>query len=118
MDLELSTWMMIAFIAGLLLSIWKMYSFMPTKKLADDDTGEDIYEILVDIMHAVLRNFEDAPEPNALHDAMKKHENFDEKKLWRFNQNKLKQLLNKYYLHNKHLSSVEDIHADVHSKKN
>ena len=116
MDFTVSTWMMIAFIVGLLLSAWKMYSFMPTKTLKDDDTGEDTYEILVDIMHSVLQNFEDAPEPKALHDAMKKHENFDEKKLWRFNENKLKQLLNKHYLLNEHLKSIEDIHADVHSK--
>jgi len=118
MDFTVSTWMMLAFIAGLLLSVWKMYSFMPTKKLEDDDTGEEIYEILVAILHKVLLSFEDAPELKALHDAMKKHENFDEKKLWRFNENKLKQLLNKYYTLNKHLSSIEDIHADVHSNKN
>lgn len=117
MDFTLSTWMMIAFVVGLLLSAWKLYSFMPTKKLQDDDTGEDSYETLKKIMRDVLLDFKDAPALSNLYNSMKEHKEFDEKKFWRFNENKLRQLLNRYYLLNEHQNSIEDIHADVHSKK-
>ena len=116
MELSTSTWMMIAFIAGMILSIWKMYPFLVNKTLEDDDTGEDTYNLLVHIVYEVLKDFDDVPTLNELYDAMRKHQEFDETKLWRFNPNKLNQLLNKHYLEDGHLSSIEDIHKEVHSK--
>jgi len=118
MDLSISTWMMILFIAGMILGIWKLYKFMPTKKLKDDDTGEEAHQFLVDVMNQVLKEMEDVPTLNELHKKMTEHEKFDEERFWRFNQNKLNQLLNKHYVRNKHLTSIKDIHEDVHSLKN
>ena len=117
MKLDTSTWMMIAFVAGMILSIWKMYPFLINRTLEDDDTGEETHELLVHLMHKVVKNFDEAPSLNELHDAMKADEEFDEKKLWRFNPNKLNQLLNRHYAENEHLNSIDDIHAEVHGKK-
>ena len=116
MELSTSTWMMIAFIAGMILSIWKMYPFLINRTVEDDDRGEDTHQLLVDIMHKVLKEFDDAPSLNELHDAMKADEAFDKKKLWRFNPNKLNQLLNRHYAENEDLNTIEDIHKKVHSK--
>ncbi len=116
MELSTSTWMMIAFIVGMILSMWKIYPFLVNRTLEDDDSGEDTHALLVDIMYEVLKELKAVPTTNELHDAMKAHEKFDEKKLWRFNPNKLNQLLNKHYLQNEHLSSIEDIHHEAHSK--
>ncbi|WP_297485612.1 hypothetical protein [Sulfurimonas sp.] len=116
MKLSTSTWMMIAFIAGMILSMWKMYPFLVNRTLEDDDRGEDTHTLLVDIMYEVLKELKAVPTTNELHDAMKVHEKFDEKKLWRFNPNKLNQLLNKHYSQNEHLNSIEDIHHEAHSK--
>ena len=115
MKLDTSTWMMIAFVAGMILSIWKMYPFLVNRTLEDDDRGEDTHNLLVEIMYDVLKESKDVPSINELHDAMKAHEKFDEKKLWRFNPNKLNQLLNKHYLQNEHLNSIEDIHNKAQS---
>ena len=117
MDLSISAWMMILFLARMVLGIWKLYKFMPTKKLEDDHTGEDSHQRLVDIIHKVLADMQHVPSIDELHKKMTEHENFNQEKFWRFNQNKLNQLLNKHYLRNKHLSSIKDIHEDVHSQK-
>jgi len=116
MELDTSTWMMIAFVAGMILSIWKMYPFLVNRTLEDDDRGEDTHNLLVHIMYDVLKDFKETPTLNKLYDAMKEHEDFDEKKLWRFNPNKLQQLLNRHYIEKKHLNSIEDIHREVSKK--
>jgi hypothetical protein len=113
MNLDTSTWMMIAFIAALGVSIWKVSAFLPTKTLADDDTGEDSHEHLVSVMHKVLKDENSTPALNELHIKMVNHEHFDKEKHWRFNPNKLNQMLNKHYIKNPHLSSIEDIHKEV-----
>jgi hypothetical protein len=41
---------------------------------------------------------------------VKEDESFDSEHFWRFNQNKLKQILNRYYLENKDVSSLEDLY--------
>ena len=116
MELNTSTWMMIAFVIGMILSMWKIYPFLVNRTLEDDDTGEDSHTLLVDIMYEVLKEFKKVPTLNELHDAIKAHEKFDTKKLWRFNPNKLNQLLNRHYLENEHLNSIADIHHDAHSQ--
>ncbi|WP_457744291.1 hypothetical protein [Sulfurimonas sp.] len=117
MDLSLSTWMMVAFVIGMILSMWKIYKFLPTRTLVDDDTGEDTHDLLIDILYQILQELEEVPSVNELHTKMTEHKDFDEKKLWRFNPNKLNQLLNKHYLKNEHLHSIKDIHQDIHSSK-
>ena len=112
MNFDTSTWMMIAFIVALGGGIWKVYAFMPTKTLADDDTGEDSHNHLVSVMHTVLKDEENTPTLNELHEKMINHEHFDKERHWRFNPNKLNQLLNKHYILNPHLNSIEDIHKE------
>ena len=116
MELNTSTWMMIAFVIGMILSMWKIYPFLVNRTLEDDDSGEDVHTLLVDIMYEVLKEFKSVPTLNELHDAIKAHEKFDTKKLWRFNPNKLNQLLNRHYLESEHLNSIEDIHHEAHSQ--
>jgi len=115
MKFDTSTWMMIGFVAALAISVWKMYAFMPTKTLHDDDTGEDSHEHLVSVMQKVLKDEENPPNVEQLHQKMTQHSDFDKEKHWRFNQNKLRQLLNKHYIKNPHLSSIEEIHKEVRS---
>jgi len=107
---------LIAFVIGMILSMWKIYPFLVNRTLEDDDTGEDSHTLLVDIMYEVLKEFKKVPTLNELHDAIKAHEKFDTKKLWRFNPNKLNQLLNRHYLESEHLNSIEDIHHEAHSQ--
>jgi len=50
--------MMIAFVLTMIFSGWKLYAFMPTKALQDDDTTPDSKEDLKKIMYAVIREGE------------------------------------------------------------
>ena len=113
MEISTSTWMMIAFVAGTALSIWKMYPFLVNRTLEDDDTGEDAHNNLVDHMHKVLAELEDTPSEKELHEHMINHKDFDKERFWRFNLNKLIQLLNLHYAKHPHLNSIEDIHKEV-----
>ena len=118
MEISTSTWMMIAFVAGMILSIWKMYPFLVNRTLEDDDTGEDAHSYLVELMHKVLQDEEKAPDTKKLHEKMVTHEDFDKEKFWRFNLNKLNQLLYRHYAEHPHLNSIEDIHKEVKEKRN
>jgi len=113
--MENSTWMMIAFVVGTGLSIWKMYPFLVNKTLEDDDTGADAHQYLVSHMHTVLKELESIPDAKELFEKMVAHEAFDKERHWRFNLNKLHQLLNRHYAENPHLESIEDIHKELHS---
>jgi hypothetical protein len=113
MEISTSTWMMIAFIAGTVLSIWKMYPFLVNQTLEDDDTGEDAHNYLVEHMHKVLKDLEKTPDAKELHEKMVSDEAFDKERFWRFNLNKLNQLLNIHYSKNPHLNSIEDIHKEL-----
>ena len=116
MQISTSTWMMVAFVVGTALSIWKMYPFLVNKTLEDDDTGEDAHANLVAIMHKVLQNEEQTPTEKELYEKMSNHKEFDKEKFWRFNLNKLNQLLNRYYAENPNIESIKDIHQKL--KKN
>jgi hypothetical protein len=113
MEISNSTWMMIAFVVGTALSIWKMYPFLVNKTLEDDDTGEDAHEYLVEHMCKILKDCQTTPDAKELHEKMTTHADFDKEKFWRFNLNKLNQLLNIHYSKNPHLNSIEDIHKEV-----
>ena len=94
MELDLSAWMLILFIILLVLSIWKIYAFLPNKALEDDDTTQDSYDELVKLMIQVIKkNSEDIDAKN-LYIKITEDENFDKKHFWRFNQNRLNHLLN------------------------
>jgi len=104
MDINLSTWMMIFFLLSLTIAIWKIYVFLPNKTLRDDDTTQEAIQKLSNIMLTCVQQSEKKLSEEELFQAMLSHKDFDEKKFWRFNQNRLKNLLEHYYLqHNSRL---------------
>lgn len=108
--------MMIAFIAGLGLALWKLYAFMPTKPLPDDDSDEASKEELTHLMLQVIEkeHCEEAPlNEKALFEYIVAHEMFDKTHFWRFNQNKLNQLLRRYYLKNPETGTIPDIYRKL-----
>jgi len=113
---KLETGMMIAFVAALLLSIWKLYAFFPKKRLPDDDTTPESVEELNSIMMKCIIDGHDK-QGNLTHEElfifMKKDAKFDEKHFWRFNQNRLNQLLNNHYINNPHHTSLLEIYETL-----
>ncbi len=113
MDFSLSTWMMIAFVLGMILSIWKLWAFMPNKQLADDDTTEESKIDLTNIILATIKNSNGNLSVDELFVKIEESEDFDSQKYWRFNKNRLNQLLNAYYIENPHTQSIEDIYKTI-----
>jgi len=107
--------MMIAFVLTMIFSGWKLYAFMPTKALQDDDTTPDSKEDLKKIMYAVIREGEVQEE--TLLDKMKEHPSFDKKHFWRFNQNRLRQLLQSHYLEYPGHRSIKHIHHHLKNEE-
>jgi len=93
MDFSVSTWMMIFFIIFLILSIWKIYDFLPNKELADDDRTEASEEELLKIIKDVMAKNEKNISSKDLFEKILNNESFDKEHYWRFNQNRLNQLL-------------------------
>ena len=87
--------MMAAFIGGLALSLYKVYLFLPQKALADDDTTPESVELLERIM--VESNQAEMSE-ETLYEQMLTHPEFDSKHFWRFNENRLRHLIEHYRL--------------------
>ena len=100
----MTEWMMMAaFIAALGLSVWKLYLFFPNKPLPDDDTNPAAIEELSNLMIRCIIELYEAEEtatPELLYNQMVNHQSFDQDHYWRFNQNRLNQLLTHYYLNN------------------
>ncbi|WP_298692960.1 hypothetical protein [uncultured Sulfuricurvum sp.] len=93
--------MMAAFIAGLGLSVWKLYYFFPTKRLSDDDTTPESVALLERIM-LECNNMYDQPDEESLYRIMTEHPEFDPKHFWRFNENRLRHLIEHYRLKEPH----------------
>ncbi len=93
MDFSVSTWMMIFFIIFLILSIWKIYDFLPNKELADDDRTEASEEELLKIIKDVMAKNEKNISSKDLFEKILNDKSFDKEHYWRFNQNRLNQLL-------------------------
>jgi len=110
MNFDTSTLMMIFFLIALIVSIWKIYAFLPNKELEDDDRTDASEEELLNIVLDVIKNNEKSPSLSELFQKIKDHKDFDSKHFWRFNQNRLQQLLNSYYLKNKNISTIDDIY--------
>ncbi len=110
--METSTWMMIAFIVLLVISIWKIYDFLPNKQLADDDTTEGSQDELLLIILATIKKSDGTIKTNdELYMKMLTSEDFNKEKFWRFNTNKLKNILSLYYLEHPEFTCIEDIYA-------
>ena len=109
MELDLSTWMLIFFVVFLVLSIWKIYALLPNKQLADDDTTKESQDDLIQLILEVIKKNDENIDEKLLYIKVIEDENFDSQRFWRFNHNKLNQLLNKYYLENKGIKNIKDI---------
>ena len=116
LKLETSTWMMIFFIISLVASVWKIYAFLPNKELEDDDTTKESQEELTNLILEIIKNSDEKLNLNKLYNEILNSEKFDSKHYWRFNQNKLNQLLQHYYLENKNLNNIEDIYNYLKAK--
>ncbi len=110
MKLDISTWMMIFFIIAFIISIWKVYAFLPNKILEDDDTTTEAQEQLALIMINTIKKHNADLTIDELYVFMIESQDFNSEKFWRFNSNKLRNLLNSYYLQNSHTKSIADIY--------
>lgn len=115
MDISLSSWMMIAFVFALIVSIWKVYKFMPRKALHDDDTTPQAQMELMDLILKIIKGSHGELTEKELHEMVKEHEDFDNDHFWRFNENKLKQLLHVHYIKNPDTKGIKDIHKKLNS---
>ena len=89
--------MMIAFVGGLAISLYKIYLFLPQKPLADDDTTPESVTQLEKIM---VESHAEGMSNEALYEKMLSHPEFDTKHFWRFNPNRLRHLIQNYRLKN------------------
>ena len=85
--------MMAAFIGGLALSLYKVYLFLPQKPLADDDTTPESVALLEKIM---VKSNQEGMSDETLYETMLNHPEFDSKLFWRFNENRLRHLIEHY----------------------
>lgn len=87
--------MMAAFIGGLGLAVWKLYLFFPQTPLPDDDTTPEAVNELVKIM---LKCHREGMNVQELFETMIQHPDFDRERYWRFNENRLRHLIDHYRL--------------------
>jgi len=93
MKLDIQTLMMLFFILFLVLSIWKIWAFLPNEQLEDDDRTEEAEEKLIKILNDVLSESKENLPDKEIFQRMKMHKEFDKKLFWRFNLNRLRHLL-------------------------
>ena len=91
--MEIETIMMAAFAGGLGLAVWKLYYFLPTEPLSDDDTTPESVALLERIM---VECHDPSMDHEALYNAMLEHPEFDREHFWRFNENRLLHLIEHY----------------------
>ena len=118
MDFSTSTWMMVFFIIFLVLSIWKIWAFLPNKQLADDDKTEEAESELLALMLKVIQNTEGKISSKELFIKIQEDEDFNSELFWRFNHNRLNQLLKIYYLQHPGTDSIEGIYKKSSSSSN
>ncbi|MEN8302624.1 MAG: hypothetical protein ABFQ64_00965 [Campylobacterota bacterium] len=113
MELDISSLMLIFFIIFLVISIWKIYAFLPNKELPDDDTTEEAKKELTNIVLNTIKESDGKLSIDELFVKVEESEEFDSERYWRFNKNRLNQLLNAYYIENPNTQSIEDIHKNI-----
>ena len=106
--MHIQTIMMIIFILALIVSIWKIYVFLPDKVLADDDTNERAVEELEKLMISCIDRSDMSREE--LFTAITTHKDFNSEHFWRFNQNRLNHLLQNYLLRNRNIDGIRGIY--------
>lgn len=92
MEFDVSTLMLIFFILSFTISMWKVYAFLPNKALVDDDTTKASQDELIKLIQKHQTHSITSKE---LLELIKNDKEFDAKHFWRFNENKLNQLLKK-----------------------
>ena len=113
MEISTSTWMLIFFILFLVMSIWKIWAFLPNKQLADDDKTEESENELKNLMLKVIQDKKGEIDEKELFFGMNEDENFNSELFWRFNHNRLRQLLNVYYMQNPNTQNIKEIYIDI-----
>ncbi len=108
--MTLETGMLIAFVLALIISLWKVYAFLPNKPLEDDDRTDEIDTLLHAIMIDTIVKHGSDLSVNELFDKMKEHHAFDHKRLWRFNVNRLNHLLREHQLRYPDQESIVEIY--------
>lgn len=93
MQLDTATWMMLFFILFLIISIWKIWAFLPNKTLSDDDKTQEATEELRRLMMKIIMQKKGEVNSQELFFAISEDSEFDSKLFWRFNLNRLNQLL-------------------------
>ncbi|MBU0720776.1 hypothetical protein KJ877_05495 [bacterium] len=111
MKFDTSTLMMLFFVLFFIISMWKIYAFLPNKALADDDTTKESEDELMRLMLKVIKENKGELDLEQLFAKMTQEESFDAQHFWRFNLNRLKHLLNKHYLKNPHAKNLQDIYT-------
>ncbi|MDA7817829.1 hypothetical protein N9A28_06530 [Sulfurimonas sp.] len=86
---------------------------MPNKELIDDDRTKNSQKELMKLILHVIKNSDGNLSEKELFEEIKNNDDFDKEHYWRFNQNRLNQLLNSYYLENPYTSSIMDIYQDL-----
>ena len=115
--MELETKMMLAFLAALILALWKMKSFIPTKPLADDDSDQASNQELQSIMiDTIASSYYEGMSSRDLLELMKSDKRFDKEHYWRVNENRVNHLLQDYYLEHEGVNSIENIYEAVGPK--
>jgi len=112
MEISTSTWMLIFFILFLVMSIWKIWAFLPNKQLADDDKTEESENELKSLMMKVIKENKGEIDEKELFLLMSKNESFNSELFWRFNLNRLKQVLNVYYMKNPNIQDIKGIYLE------
>lgn len=112
MNFDISTLMMIFFIIFMIISIWKIYAFLPNKQLEDDDTTPEATKDLMHLMLSVIYENNGELTNAELFEKMQESDEFESQRFWRFNLNRLNQLLQKYYIENPDASSIMDIYKN------
>jgi hypothetical protein len=118
--MSIETLMMIAFVAALALSGWKLYHFIPTKPLPDDDSDEASKNELTQLMLQIIdekHSHENPLSEAELFEYIVSHERFDKAHYWRFNRNKLNQLMRRYYLKYPQTGSIPAIYRQIREEK-
>jgi len=113
MEFETSSLMMIFFIIFLIISLWKVYAFLPNEQLKDDDRNKESQDELIKIMLNVIKADGKKLSLSELFNKIKEDDSFDKEHYWRFNQNRLNKLLQIYYLKHPHAKSIADIYKDL-----
>ena len=113
MELDTSTLMMGFFIIALIVSIWKIWAFMPNKQLEDDDTTQEAQQRLETLMLKVIHNNKGKLNEKELFEAMQVDEEFDKKLFWRFNPNKHTHLLQSFYAKTENVYDIKSIYENL-----